>query len=126
MKEMPGPIPAAGGACAKGAGNLLGFALLESQYDGENSILLSPLSLACALTGRPVPELPGITALGAMGRYVATPRKDFQPMNCAFGLIDPLQVDRDHKKIRNKAQRYEAVAARSLAWFDEHGADMNP
>ena len=49
MKEMPCPLPAAGDACAKGAGNLLGFALLESQYDGENSILLSPLSLACAL-----------------------------------------------------------------------------
>ena len=79
--------------------------------------LLAGLSLASDLMGQGTVELPRITAMGAMGHYVATPNRDFQPMNCSFGLIDPLPVDREHKKIRNKAQRYEAVSARSLAYL---------
>lgn len=34
---------------------------------------------------------------------------DFQPMNANFGLIAPLE-----KRIRNKQERYGALAARSL------------
>ena len=50
-----------------------------------------------------------------MGRYVAAPNKRFQPMNCAFGLIDPLEYPPGEKKIRNKRQRYEMIAERALA-----------
>ena len=105
------------------AGQMTG---VEGYVESAGSGLVAGLSLACALTGRSIPELPGITALGAMGRYVATPRKDFQPMNCAFGLIDPLKTEPGQKKIRSKVQRYEAVAARSLAWFDGHGPELAP
>ena len=46
-------------------------------------------------------------------------------MNCSFGLIDGLIVDRQHRKIRNKQQRYEAISERSLAfmrnWIAETG-----
>jgi len=64
-------------------------------------------------------EFPGITAMGAMGRYISTPNKNFQPMNCSFGLIDGLVVDKQHKKIRNKQQRYEIISERSLQFMRE-------
>ena len=96
------------------AGQMTG---VEGYVESAASGLLAGLSLASDLMGQGTVELPRITAMGAMGHYVATPNRDFQPMNCSFGLIDPLPVDREHKKIRNKAQRYEAVSARSLAYL---------
>ena len=39
------------------------------------------------------------------------------PMNCTFGLIDPLPVVPGGKRIRNKTERYEAIARRSLDWL---------
>lgn len=96
------------------AGQMTG---VEGYVESAASGLLSGISLASDLMGHGTVDLPSFTALGAMGRYVATPNRDFQPMNCSFGLIDPLPVDREHQKIRNKAQRYEAVSARSLAFL---------
>ena len=62
-------------------------------------------------------DFPGFTALGAMGRYISTPNTRFQPMNCAFGLIDPLPAEPGKRRIRNKAERYEAIAARALEYW---------
>ena len=90
---------------------------VEGYVESAASGLLSGMSLAGDLLGLGTVELPGITAMGAMGRYVATPNRNFQPMNCSFGLIDSLPVDKEHKKIRNKAMRYEAISARSLAYL---------
>lgn len=96
---------------------------VEGYVESAASGLLSGISLARDLLGKGTCDLPGITALGAMGRYVSTPNKDFQPMNCTFGLVDGLPIDKEHKKIRNKQLRYEAVSARSLefirAWAEE-------
>ncbi len=78
---------------------------------------LAGLSLGHELRGLGPVELPGITAMGAMGRYVSTPNRDFQPMNCTFGLLDGLVVDKQHKKIRNKQQRYEIISERSLQYL---------
>ncbi len=99
------------------AGQMTG---VEGYVESAASGLVAGLSLAASLTGKSRPAFPGFTALGAMGRYVAAPNRSFQPMNCAFGLIDPLPVDETHKKIRKKADRYEAVSARSLAWLREN------
>ena len=96
------------------AGQMTG---VEGYVESAASGLVCGLSLAAELQGRALPELPGFTALGAMGRYVSTPNRSFQPMNCSFGLIDPLPVDREHKKIRNKAMRYEAVSQRALDYL---------
>ena len=96
------------------AGQMTG---VEGYVESAASGLLSGMSLAGDLLGLGTVELPGITAMGAMGRYVATPNRNFQPMNCSFGLIDSLPVDKEHKKIRNKAMRYEAISARSLAYL---------
>ena len=98
------------------AGQMTG---VECYVESAASGLLCGMSLASDLAGHGTVELPGITAMGAMGRYVSTPNRNFQPMNCSFGLIDSLPVDKEHKKIRNKAMRYEAISARSLAYMKD-------
>ena len=98
------------------AGQMTG---VEGYVESAASGLLCGMSLASDLVGHGTVELPGITAIGAMGRYVSTPNRNFQPMNCSFGLIDSLPVDKEHKKIRNKAMRYEAISERSLAYMKD-------
>lgn len=104
------------------AGQMTG---VEGYVESAASGLLCGLSLGHDLRGLGTVELPGFTAMGAMGRYISTPNKHFQPMNCSFGLIDSLPVDKEHKKIRNKAQRYEAISARSLTFMGDWIAKMN-
>ena len=96
------------------AGQMTG---VEGYVESAASGLLCGLSLGRDLRGLGTVELPGITAMGAMGRYISTPNKHFQPMNCAFGLIDGLIVDKQHKKIRNKQERYTVISERSLAFM---------
>ena len=96
------------------AGQMTG---VEGYVESAASGLVAGCALAAELSGEEPPEWPGFTALGAMGRYVSTPNRSFQPMNCAFGLIDPLPVDAQHKRIRKKADRYQAISERSLAWL---------
>ncbi len=93
------------------AGQMTG---VEGYVESAASGLLCGLSLGHDLRGLGPVELPGITAMGAMGRYISTPNRHFQPMNCAFGLIDGLIVDKQHKKIRNKQERYIVISNRSL------------
>ena len=96
------------------AGQMTG---VEGYVESAASGLLCGISLANDLLGKGTFELPGFTAMGAMGRYVSTPNRHFQPMNCSFGLIDPLPIQPGQKKIRNKAERYEAISARSLEYL---------
>lgn len=96
------------------AGQMTG---VEGYVESAASGLLAGLSLGHELRGLGPVELPGITAMGAMGRYVSTPNRDFQPMNCTFGLLDGLVVDKQHKKIRNKQQRYEIISERSIQYL---------
>ena len=103
------------------AGQMTG---VEGYVESAASGLLCGLSLAGQLKGTGPVDLPGFTAMGAMGRYVATPNKRFQPMNCAFGLMDPLPAE-GRKRRMPKQQRYEAISARSLEWFRERAPELN-
>ena len=40
--------------------------------------------------------------------------KDFQPMGANFGIIPPLE-----NVIKNKRERYAALAARALSYYDK-------
>lgn len=51
------------------------------------------------------------TVIGALASYVTTPNDKFQPMNANFGILPSL----DGKKIRDKKERYQKMADRSLA-----------
>ena len=73
--------------------------------------LLAGINAARLLQGQAPVTLPETTMLGSLCHYVthAEP-KDFQPMKANFGLMPPFE-----KKIRNKRERYQAYADRSLA-----------
>ena len=99
------------------AGQMTGVAgYVESAASG----LVAGVSLARDLLGISRMDFPGWTALGAMGRYVATPNSRFQPMNCTFGILDALPAEQGRKRIRNKMERYEAISARALNYWTEH------
>ena len=51
------------------------------------------------------------TVIGALANYISTPNKDFQPMNANFGILNC------DKKIKNKIEKYEYLANRSLNHF---------
>ena len=47
---------------------------------------------------------------GALAKYISTPNEKFQPMNANFGILPELEGN----KIKDKKQRYEKLAQRSL------------
>lgn len=97
------------------AGQMTG---VEGYVESAASGLLVGLTVAYREKGKTPPHFSGKTAIGAMARYISTPNKRFQPMNCAFGLIDPLEVQPGERRIRNKQQRYEKISERALAEVD--------
>jgi methylenetetrahydrofolate--tRNA-(uracil-5-)-methyltransferase len=97
------------------AGQITG---VEGYVESAASGMLAGFSMAYRLQGKEPPHFSGRTAIGAMGRYAAAPNRHFQPMNCAFGLIDPLESALGEKKIRDKQARYEKVSERALAEVD--------
>ncbi len=103
------------------AGQITG---VEGYVESAASGLLAGLSAAYREKGQEPPHFSGKTAIGAMGRYVSSPNSRFQPMNCAFGLIDQLEVAPGEKRIRNKQLRYEAISERALAEVRQIIADM--
>ena len=70
---------------------------------------MAGLALARQLRGQEPIDFTDETAIGAMGRYIAAPNRDFQPMNANFGLMAPLG-----RRIRSKKERYEAMGQRAL------------
>jgi len=94
------------------AGQITG---VEGYVESASSGLLAGLTIAYREQGKQPPHFSGKTAIGSMARYVCTPNKRFQPMNCAFGLIDSLEVKPGEKRIRNKQQRYEKISELALA-----------
>ena len=103
------------------AGQITG---VEGYVESAASGLLAGLSAAYREKGQEPPHFSGKTAIGAMGRYVSTPNARFQPMNCAFGLIDQLEVAPGEKRMRNKQLRYEAISRRALAEVGQIAAEM--
>ena len=96
------------------AGQITG---VEGYVESAGSGLVAGLTLAAELNGTEPPIFPSYTALGAMGKHVSNPNPNFQPMNCSFGLIDPLPVVPGQKRLKKKQDRYEAVAERALAYI---------
>lgn len=85
----------------------------EGYMESASSGILAGINAARFLLGEDALILPDITMLGAVTKYVTSSEGgSFQPMGAAFGLIPPLET-----KIRDKRERYEALAARSLEYM---------
>ncbi len=90
------------------AGQITG---VEGYVESAASGALAGIAAALKLLGREIPAPGDTTALGALAKYVSSSvSPDFQPMNINFGIIAPLEG----KRIRKKAERYAAVAARAM------------
>jgi len=98
------------------AGQMTG---VEGYVESAASGLYAGRCLAAQLHGNEPRILPGFTATGALGKYISTQNRHFQPMNCTFGIIEPLPAQPGQKRIRDKKERYEAISARALAYIDK-------
>ena len=98
------------------AGQMTG---VEGYVESAASGLIAGVALAREILGLPPVDFGRETAIGSLAHHVAHATGDFQPMNANFGLMAPLI-----KKIRNKQQRYAAMAERSLNLIE--GLRSNP
>ena len=94
------------------AGQMTG---VEGYVESAASGFLAAVAMAAKVLGKPLPEFPRETAIGALGLYISDERiENFQPMNINFSIISPLE-----QRIRKKAEKNLAIANRSLAIIDE-------
>ena len=89
------------------AGQITG---VEGYMESAASGIAAGVAVFQVLHGLPAPKFPRETLLGALLGYISDPSvKDFQPMGANFGILPALDV-----KIRNKQERYMALAQRAL------------
>lgn len=89
------------------AGQITG---VEGYIESASSGFVAGVNAARQLKGLTDLNFPGNTVIGSLARYISSPGTiKFQPMNANFGIVDPLE-----ERIRNKKDRYRAIAIRSL------------
>lgn len=93
------------------AGQITG---VEGYMESACSGILAAYHMARRVQGLPPVRFPNTTMCGSLSDYIsASPAKNFQPMGANFGIIEPLE-----HQIRDKQQRYTALAERSLETLD--------
>ncbi len=94
------------------AGQMTG---VEGYMESAASGMLAGINAVRALRGEKPFILPKETMMGSLAGYISDPTvTDFQPMGANFGVIPPLA-----ESIRDKKQRYAALAQRALAKLEE-------
>ena len=93
------------------AGQMTG---VEGYMESAASGILAGINCARALAGEEELRLPVTCMTGALSAYIAAPNQNFQPMGANFGILPPLD-----KHIRDKRERYAALAERALTDFAE-------
>ncbi len=89
------------------AGQITG---VEGYMESASSGILAGINAVRRLRGQESLILPETTMTGALSHYISEyAGKDFQPMGANFGVLPPLP-----EKIRDKQQRYAALAERAL------------
>lgn len=95
------------------AGQITG---IEGYMESAASGILAGINAVRYLKGEDPLILPRISMLGSLIDYICDETvADFQPMGANFGIVLPLET-----KIRDKQERYTALANRSLLWFNEN------
>lgn len=94
------------------AGQITG---VEGYVESIASGFLAGLAAACEILGKPAPDFPSTTAIGALGNYISNETVvRFQPMNINFGILDPLGY-----KIRGKREKNLKISERALEIIDD-------
>lgn len=89
---------------------------VEGYMESAASGIIAGINAAKYVLGEEALILPEFTMIGALLNYICDETvENFQPMGANFGVIPPLDV-----KIKDKKERYAALANRSLEWFDEN------
>jgi len=94
------------------AGQMTG---VEGYVESTASGLLAGLAMAAKVLGRPLPDFPRETAIGALACHISEGGTGtFQPMNINFGIISPLGY-----RVKGKANKNLAIANRALEIIDQ-------
>lgn len=89
------------------AGQITG---VEGYMESAASGIIAGINAVRYINGEEALVLPNTTMIGALLEYITDRTvKDFQPMGANFGIMPPLE-----KVIRDKKERYQAFADRSL------------
>ncbi len=92
---------------------------VEGYMESAMSGLVCGINVLRRIKGQPPIRLPEYTMSGALAKYISNIEvKHFQPMGANFGVLPPLS-----EKIRDKSERYAALAARSEEWFKNNYTD---
>ena len=92
------------------AGQMTG---VEGYMESASSGLVAGINAANRILGKAPLTLSRETMIGALSAHVSTENRDFQPMGANFGILPPLSAP-----IRDKRQRYAALAARAMAHYE--------
>ncbi|MEI3355728.1 MAG: methylenetetrahydrofolate--tRNA-(uracil(54)-C(5))-methyltransferase (FADH(2)-oxidizing) TrmFO [Clostridia bacterium] len=92
------------------AGQITG---VEGYVESISSGMVAALNACNKLKGKDQIIFSENTVIGALAKYISTPNNKFQPMNANFGILPAL----DGKKIKDKKERYQKLADRSLLEF---------
>ena len=86
---------------------------VEGYMESASAGIVAAHSIINKSRGKEPISFPDFTMLGALTSYISDGSvTDFQPMGANFGILPPLT-----EKIRDKKERYAALAARSLEWY---------
>lgn len=95
------------------AGQITG---VEGYMESASSGIMAGLNAARYLLGKEPLVLPNTTVTGALARYISDETvTNFQPMGANFGMLPPLP-----EKIRDKSERYNAIAERGVRDLEEY------
>jgi methylenetetrahydrofolate--tRNA-(uracil-5-)-methyltransferase len=89
---------------------------VEGYMESAASGIIAGINAVAHLRGEEPLVLPQYSMIGALLNYICDESvENFQPMGANFGILPPLDV-----RIKDKRERYGALAARSLEWFDKN------
>lgn len=89
---------------------------VEGYMESASSGIMAGLNAARYLLGKEPLVLPNTTVTGALARYISDETvTNFQPMGANFGMLPPLP-----EKIRDKSERYTAIAERGMRDLEEY------
>ena len=88
----------------------------EGYTESIASGMLAGINMSRFIKGQKLLDLPSVTMLGALTRYISNPENtNFQPINSNWGIVEELNADRKIKK--NKKLKNEMLSNRSLEYL---------